>query len=92
MQVNFYATLRQIVGQKTVEIDISEGETVRLLIDEILHLYPQLRNELLDEQGRLYGHVHVLVNGRDAQFLENALETKIKLDDSISVFPAIGGG
>ena len=92
MQANFYATLRQIVGQKTVEIDVPEGATVGLLIDEILHQYPQLRNELLDEQGRLYGHVHVLVNGRDSQFLDNALDTVIEPGDSISVFPAIGGG
>lgn len=92
MQVNFYATLRQIVGQKTVEIELPEGATVRLLIDRILLQFPLLRKELLDNEGMLYGHVHVLVNGRDAPFLEDALETVLKPDDSISVFPAIGGG
>jgi molybdopterin synthase sulfur carrier subunit len=36
--------------------------------------------------------VHVFVNGRDAPFLENALETVLKEDDTITVFPAVGGG
>ncbi len=92
MQVHFFATLRQIVGQKTVEIDLPEGSTVRQLIDEILRCYPLLRKELLDENEQLYGHVHVLVNGRDAPFLDDALETVLKPDDKITVFPAVGGG
>lgn len=92
MQVHFYATLRQIVGQKTVDIDIPEGSTVRDLIDEILELYPLLRKDLVDDGGNLYGHVHVLINGRDAPFLEDALETELRHEDTISVFPAVGGG
>ena len=92
MQVKFYATLRQIVGQKNVEVSIPEGATVRQLVDVILEMYPDLRKDLLDDRGSLYGHVHVLVNGRDAPFLEDALETVLEPDDSISVFPAIGGG
>jgi sulfur-carrier protein len=32
MQVNFYATLRPIVGGRTVELEIAEGLTVRELV------------------------------------------------------------
>lgn len=92
MQVHFFATLRQIVGQKTVAFDLPQGATVRQLVNEILERYPLMRKELLDEGGQLYGHVHVFVNGRDAPFLENALETVLKEDDTITVFPAVGGG
>ena len=92
MQVSFYATLRQIVGKKTIDVDIPAEATVRVLIDKILEEYPLMRKDLLDDGGMLYGHVHVLINGRDAPFLDNALETVIHPEDTISVFPAVGGG
>ena len=92
MQVNFYATYRQIVGKKTVEILIDEGETLRQLIDGVVGDYPALRREWFDDQGQLYGHVHLFVNGRDLPFLENGLDTRLLVDDTVSVFPPVGGG
>ncbi|MBN2550114.1 MAG: MoaD/ThiS family protein [Anaerolineales bacterium] len=92
MHVNFYATLRQVVGAKMVDIPLPTGSTVRHLLAEILRLYPDLRGELLDESGHLYSHVHIFVSGRDAPFLENGLDSVISPDDTIGVFPAVGGG
>lgn len=92
MQVNFFATLRQIVGQKTVDIPVDEGATVRQLVDEIVRSYPALEQEMLDEHGDLYGHVHVIINGRDFNFLDQGIDTIVKQADRVSVFPAIGGG
>ena len=92
MKIDFYATLRDVTGQKTVEIDLPENATIRQLVDEIVTLYPLMRTKLLDENGDLWGHVHVFINGRDAPFLENALQTVIKASDTISIFPAVGGG
>ncbi|NCF65449.1 MAG: MoaD/ThiS family protein, partial [Chloroflexi bacterium] len=51
-----------------------------------------MRDELVDENGQIYRHVHLFVNGRDAPFLENALNYKIKPGDKIDIFPAVGGG
>jgi len=92
MKVNFYATLRPIVGQKTVELPIKEGFTVQDALETIVGAYPDLRPELMDEHGQLLGHVHMFVNGRDAPYLENVMETQIKATDKIDVFPAVGGG
>lgn len=92
MKVNFFATLRQIVGQKTVEFELPENTTVREFVEIIVTEYPPMRKELLDEDGNLYRHVHVFVNGRDAPFLENGMETIIKPGDTLNVFPAVGGG
>ena len=92
MKVNFYATLRDVVGQKTVDIDIPENATVRQLVDTIVERYPLLRDKLLNQEDNLWGHVHVFINGRDAPFLEDEMKTVIKPDDSISIFPAVGGG
>lgn len=92
MKVNFYATLRQVVGAKSVEFDLVAGATIAQLLEEMLHRYPDLRHELLDEQGQLYQHVHIFVNGRDVTFLEQGMETPLAERDAIGVFPAIGGG
>jgi sulfur-carrier protein len=92
MNVNFYATLRQITGQKTVEFDLPDGISVQQLLDAVLLKYPDMRDDLLDENGRLYGHVHLFVNGRDAPYLDDGLETIIKPNDKVDLFPAVGGG
>jgi sulfur-carrier protein len=92
MKVNFYATLREIVGTKTVEFDVPEGATIRQLLALLVERIPALRRELLDEQGELHGHIHFFVNGRDAPYLVDALDTVLKPIDVISVFPPVGGG
>ena len=92
MKVNFYATLRQIVGRKTIEIPIEEGTTIRELVEVIVDEFPKLHTELLDESGDLYGHLHLFINGRDAPYLDNALDTVVKSDDKVDIFPPVGGG
>lgn len=92
MKVNFYATLRPLVGQKTVEIDLPDGASVQQLIDAIVARYPALRPELLDEDGRLHGHVHVFIKGRDVYYLEQDVDTPLHADEKIDIFPAVGGG
>jgi molybdopterin synthase sulfur carrier subunit len=92
MKVSFYATLRQIVGQKTIEVDIPDGANIGQLIDSIVTAYPALRSEMLDDQGDLHGHIHFFVNGRDVPYLEHQIDTILHPDDVISVFPPVGGG
>jgi len=92
MNINFYATLRDIVGGKSVEIPLDHGVSAKEVLDAIIAQFPAMKKELFSEDGHLYGHVHFFINGRDVQFLENELETKILPDDVITVFPAVGGG
>ena len=92
MEVNFYATLRDIAGGKTVEIPIDHGVTVREVLDAIVTRFPAMKKELFREDGRMYGHVHFFVNGRDVQFTEDDYEIRIMPEDVINVFPAVGGG
>lgn len=92
MIVNFYATLRQIVGGKSIDFPMQDSATVQQLLDEMISRYPAIRYELLNEQGELYPHVHLFINGRDAPYLENGMGTILAPDDIITVFPAVGGG
>jgi molybdopterin synthase sulfur carrier subunit len=92
MKVNFYATLRDIAGSKTVEFPLEHGVNAREVLEAIIARFPAMEKELMHADGRLYGHVHFFINGRDVQFTDDDLETKIMPDDEISVFPAVGGG
>ncbi len=92
MKVNFFATLRQITGRKTVEFELSPGSSMRTLLGMILERFPLMRPELLDENGHLYQHVHIFINGRDVPYLDDQLDTLLQPDDVVNVFPAVGGG
>lgn len=92
MVVNFYATLRRVVGAKSVDFSLKEGATVRQLVEEMIRSYPALEREILNEHGELYQHVHVFVNSRDVSFLENGMDSELSESDIIGVFPAVGGG
>jgi molybdopterin synthase sulfur carrier subunit len=92
VNVNFYATLRQIAGRKTVTLPLAAGATVKALLDAVIERFPGMRSALFDEEGRLFPHVHVFINGQDAPHLEHALETRLREGDAIDLFPAVGGG
>ena len=92
MEVSFYATLRQLIGTKTVDLPLPGGSTVQLLLDAVVERYPAMREELFDERGELYGHVHVFINGKDAPYLENGLATVLTSQDKIDIFPPVAGG
>ncbi len=92
MKINFYATLRPLVGGKTVAVEIPPGATVQALIDELLARYPALQTELYDVNGNLYPHIHILVNGRDAPYLDAGLQTELAPTDTINIFPPVAGG
>ncbi len=92
MQVKLYATLRQIAGTRTVDLPDRRAMTVWDLVHELIARYPALGPQLLDEQGQLWRHVHVMVNGRDAPYLERGMDTALSPDDSLDVFPPVGGG
>jgi molybdopterin synthase sulfur carrier subunit len=92
MIVNYYATLRQVVGVRQVDFFLPQGSTLRHLVEEMVKRYPGLKEEMLDKNGSLQSHIHIFVNGRDSTFLDGSLETILGEDDIISVFPPVGGG
>jgi len=92
MKVNFYATLRAIVGQKTVEVDLKSRATALDLVQVVVTDYPALRVELLDANNNFQSHMKFFINGREAIYLENKMNTVIQPDDQVDIFPPVGGG
>ncbi len=92
MKVNFYATLRSIVGAKTIEVGIKPNTTARDLVEVIITDYPALRAELLDQNNEFRSHMKFFINGREAIYLEDKMNTVLQPDDHVDIFPPVGGG
>lgn len=91
MEVRIYATLRGIVGSPTIHLEGASEMTVDEMLQKILAKYPDLHSEFYLKNGDLHAAVHVLVNGRDARFI-NGMDTVVTDKDSIRIFPPVGGG
>lgn len=92
MKVNFYATLRPIVGGKTVEVAEAPGLTVLELIELLVGRFQGLKKELYKTDSELWPHVHFFINGREARYLPEGLGYVIRPDDTVNIFPPVGGG
>jgi molybdopterin synthase sulfur carrier subunit len=92
MRVTLFATLRAVAGTRQLEVPLPDGATVGELVDALVARVPALKPHLLDPQGRLWRHVHVMVNGRDAPYLPDAMDTPLLVTDTVHVFPPVGGG
>ncbi|MFQ5415653.1 MAG: ubiquitin-like small modifier protein 1 [Myxococcota bacterium] len=92
MTVSFYATLRPLVGAKTLDFPLPDGATLRALLQRIVERFPALGPKLLAEDGELARGIHVFVNGRGAGYLPEGLDTRVAPADVIDVFPAVAGG
>ena len=92
MKINIYATFRQVVGARSIDLDVPEQTAVQDMLETICSAYPQLCNMLLDDSGQLLGHIHIFINGRDIQYLPDGMRTLLTAADKIDIFPPIAGG
>lgn len=92
MRISFYATLRKIVGQKTVELAIPEPCRLHSVLEAVVEAYPALREEILDDSGGLDRYVHLFVDGRSSKYLAEGLETAVAEGQTVEFFPAVAGG
>lgn len=91
MQIYIYATLRDLVGARVIEVEAPVHTDVAGLLQQVSAAHPSLAAKLWDAEGALNRSIQVLVNGRSIQFL-NGLQTQVGADDSVSLFPPVGGG
>ncbi|PSP79548.1 hypothetical protein BRC81_04875 [Halobacteriales archaeon QS_1_68_20] len=90
LELRFFATFRQAVGQKTVHREVDDGTTVGDLLAALESEYDGLDGELIVD-GELREHLSVLLNGRDVVHQEG-LDTSLSDGDTVSVFPPVAGG
>jgi len=91
MEIRLYATLRQIAGSKTVEVETRAGQTVGDVLRALTARHPRLVPSIWRADGALAGHVAVVLDGRDVRHL-NGVDTPIGDAQHLDVFPPVGGG
>lgn len=84
-------SLAEVATAKNLELKISESMKVSTVLQHVIEDSPSLKERLFEAEGTLRSSVNVMVNGRDIRFLKG-LETEVKNEDSIAIFPAVGGG
>ena len=68
-----------------------DGASIKAVIEDLERRHPGMRERLLDEKGEIRRFVNIYLNGNDVRFLE-AINSKVKDGDDISIVPAIAGG
>lgn len=90
MQVKVFANLRVICGGVSVEVQ-SEGDRVVDVLDKMVEMFPELKDEIYTEEKKLKPFVHLYVNGRNIIHAQD-LETVVKETDQLALFPPVAGG
>ena len=92
MKVNLYATLRDVVGGSSVEVDLEPGSNAQQLIEQVVAQHPALGPVLLDKGRRLHKYLKMFINGRDVVYLEGQFHHVVQPTDTVDIFPPVGGG
>ncbi|APW96525.1 molybdopterin synthase sulfur carrier subunit [Halobiforma lacisalsi AJ5] len=90
IDLRFFATFREAVGQKEYTREFSGNVTVGEVLATLESEYEGLEGQLLSD-GAIRGQLSVLKNGRDVTHMEGP-ETELEDGDVVSVFPPVAGG
>jgi len=92
VKVKLFASFRELIGTGIVILNKPRELTVLDVIREISRQFnPNFEKEILKNSKELKPYVKILVNGRSIEFL-NGLSTKLKNEDTVAIFPPVGGG
>jgi sulfur-carrier protein len=88
--VKVFANLRVICGGVTVEVH-PDGDRVIDVLDKMVEMFPNLKDEIFTAEKTLLPFVAVYVNGRNIIHADD-LHTQVKEIDQFALFPPVAGG
>jgi len=91
MQVKLYASLRVAAGTKMLDVEAHPDSTIREILEEVTQRYPVLVKFIWKSPGELSELAHVFVNGENIRHMAG-LETLLKPEDHVDIFPPLVGG
>jgi molybdopterin synthase sulfur carrier subunit len=92
MRWKLFANLAETAGTKEVEVAAGAGDTFGDAFEQLLEAHPELREEVLDEDGDLREHIRVLRNDRDPFVSHEGHDTVLEEGDTLALFPPVSGG
>lgn len=90
VRCHFFGSLREAVGEKTVEREVAPETTVDTLLVTVVNDYPELE-ELLFENEELRESITITRNAKHINYMDGS-DTGLEADDDIRVTPSIQGG
>jgi len=75
-------------GESTVEV---EGNTVDAVLRALVDEYPDLANNLFNDDDELRQFVNIYVDDEDVRF-GDGIDTKLESGNEVSIVPSIAGG
>lgn len=92
MKWKLFANLAETAGTKEVTVDVEPGETFRDAFDALLDAHPELREEVVDEDGDIHEHIRVLRNESNPFVEADGYDTVLAEGDTLALFPPVSGG
>lgn len=92
MEWRLFANLAEAAGSKHVEVDVTAGDSLGDAFEQLLEAHPDLEPLLLDPDGELEGHIHLLHNGEDPFVVADGFDTTLDDADELALFPPVSGG
>jgi len=87
LEWKLFGDIAELAGSREVEVAIDAGDTLEDAFDALLAAVPSLRERVLDD-GKLAGHVTVLLNGASVGVGHHPLDA----DDELGLLPPVSGG
>jgi MoaD family protein len=87
--VKVFGALSEPFGATSREMPLPAGGTLGDLLRELSSALPEATAKL--EQGLEDGYLNVLINGRNARFLDGR-RTPLAAGDTVAFLPPVGGG
>lgn len=92
MKWKLFANLAEAAGHKEVEVAAGPGDTFGDAFEQLLSAHPELRDEVLDEDGDIRDHIRVLRNDANPFVQEEGHDTVLEEGDELALFPPVSGG
>ena len=90
MNIHIPTPLRTYTGGlETVSVP---GATVNAVFHQLTVNYPELKQHLFTQEGKLRSFVNVYLNDDDIRYLDAQQETAVKDNDELTIIPSIAGG
>jgi sulfur-carrier protein len=91
IDLRYFATVREAVGERTATREFPLGTTVREVLAALETDYPELEGRLLTDDGTIARTVTVLRNGTNVTHHEDGA-TELTDGDTLSITPPVTGG
>jgi molybdopterin converting factor small subunit len=90
--VQYYALIREFLNKETEEVEITDGSTLKELVDFLINKYGEdLRDMLFEKDGSIAHRIMMLVDGHEAD-LSKGDTFQFRPNSRIQFFQPIGGG